>query len=66
MDADGRRFIRVKGVRWYTNLDFKQRHEDLILVRKYSPDVYPEYDNYDRINVDSTVWNDGSSHYFLR
>lgn len=30
VDQDGRRFIRVKGVRWYTNLDFKQRHEDLM------------------------------------
>ena len=55
MDQDGRRFIRVKGVRWYTNLDFKQRHEDLILVRKYTPDAYLNYDNYDGINVDSTA-----------
>lgn len=55
VDQDGRRFIRVKGVRWYTNLDFKQRHEDLILVRKYTPDVYLNYDNYDGINVDSTA-----------
>ena len=31
IDADGRRFIRVKGVRWYTNIDFKERHNDLLL-----------------------------------
>lgn len=31
VDAEGRRFIRVKGVRWYTNLDFGQRHEMLLL-----------------------------------
>lgn len=31
VDADGRRFIRVKGVRWYTNIDFGERHKDLLL-----------------------------------
>ena len=54
IDEDGRRFIRVKGVRWYTNLDLKQRHEDLILVKKYAghEDEYPRFDNYsDVINV---------------
>lgn len=55
IDEDGRRYIRVKGVRWYTNLDFKQRHEELILVKRYSPDNYASYDNYDGINVDKTA-----------
>lgn len=56
-DKDGRRYIRVKGVRWFTNLDFKQRHEDLILYKKYygHEEDYPKYDNYDAINVDSTA-----------
>lgn len=55
IDEDGRRFIRVKGVRWYTNLDIKQRHEELILVKRYTPEAYPRFDNYDAINVDKTV-----------
>ena len=55
IDEGGRRYIRVKGVRWYTNLDFKQRHEELILVKRYSPDNYASYDNYDGINVDTTA-----------
>lgn len=57
IDEDGRRFIRVKGVRWYTNLDIKQRHEELILVKKYAghEDEYPKYDNYDAINVDKVT-----------
>lgn len=55
IDEEGRRFIRVKGVRWYTNLDIKQRHEELILVKKYTPDAYPRFENYDAINVDKTV-----------
>lgn len=55
VDSDGRRFIRVKGVRWWTNIDTPQRHEDLILYKKYTPEEYPKYDNYDAINVDKTA-----------
>lgn len=54
MDEDGRRFIRVKGVRWYTNLDIRQRHEEMILVKHYNPEEYPRYENFDAINVDKT------------
>ena len=55
VDDSGRRFIRVKGVRWYTNLDLKQRHEEMILVKRYSPEAYPHFDNYDAINVNKTA-----------
>ena len=37
---------------WFTNLDISKRHEDLLLYKKYTPDEYPKYDNYDAINVD--------------
>ena len=53
-DKNGNKFIRVKGVRWFTNLDYKERHEDLILYKMYNPEEYPKYDNYDAINVDKT------------
>lgn len=46
--------IRVSGVVWFTNLDIVKRHEKLILYKKYSPEEYPKYDNYDAINVDRT------------
>lgn len=46
--------IRVSGVVWFTNLDIDKRHEDLILHKKYTPEEYPTYDNYDAINVDKT------------
>lgn len=36
---------------WYTNLDHKKRHEELILYRNYTPKAYSKYDNYDAINV---------------
>jgi len=46
--------IRVSGVIWFTNLDIKKRHEDLILYKTFSPEEYPKYDNYDAINIDKT------------
>ena len=54
-DNEGRRYIRVKGVRWFTNLDFPQRHEELTLYKRYNPEEYPRYDNYDAINVDKVA-----------
>ena len=54
IDENGQRFIRVKGVRWFTNLDHKKRNEVLILFKRYSPEEYPKYDNYDAINVNKT------------
>jgi hypothetical protein len=40
---------------WFTNLDHNKRNEELILFRKYDPDQYPKYDNYDAIEVSKTV-----------
>ena len=56
VEADGRKFIRVKGVRWFTNLDYAIRHEELVLYKQYygNEEEYPKYDNYDAINVDKT------------
>ena len=45
---------RLGNASWFTNLDYRKRHEDLILYKKYSPDEYPKYDNYDAINVNKT------------
>lgn len=46
--------IRVSGVTWFTNLEIKKRHEDLILYKTYNEAEYPRYDNYNAINVDKT------------
>ena len=46
--------IRVSGVTWFTNLEIKKRHEELILYKTYSPEEYPKYDNYDAIEVGKT------------
>lgn len=51
-------FIRPDGttksfgnVVWYTNVDVKKRHEELILYKTYSPEAYSNYYNYDGIDV---------------
>ncbi|MCC2164921.1 adenine-specific methyltransferase EcoRI family protein [Brotaphodocola catenula] len=54
-DEHGNKYINVKGVRWFTNIDYKERHEDLILYKRYTPEEYPKYDNYDAIEVSKTA-----------
>lgn len=55
-DLDHREgMIRVSGVMWFTNLDIKKRHEEVILVSRYSPENYPKYDTYDAIEVSRAV-----------
>ena len=40
---------------WFTNLDHAKRHEPMILYKRYSPDEYSHYDNYDAININKVV-----------
>ena len=54
-DENGFKYINVKGVRWFTNVDYKERHEKLILYKQYNPEDYPKYDNYDAIEVGKTA-----------
>ena len=65
IDDKGKKFIRVKGVRWFTNLEHGRRHERLQLMTmkdnmKFSrhADVrgreYIHYANYDAIDVPYT------------
>ena len=56
VDSEGNKFIRVKGVRWFTNLSYTKRSENLILDKTYkgNESYYPKYENYNAINVDKT------------
>lgn len=54
IDDKGNIYVSAPSL-WYTNLDFKKRHEDLQLCNTYNPIDYPKYDNYDAINVDKVV-----------
>lgn len=55
IDTNGDVILNVAGVCWFTNLDIKKRHEDLILIKRYNPEDYPKYDNYDVIEVSKVV-----------
>ncbi len=39
---------------WFTNMDNPKRHEQLPLYKRYTPDEYPTYDNYNGIEVSKT------------
>ncbi|MBL1152935.1 MAG: modification methylase [Armatimonadetes bacterium] len=43
--------VKFRNVGWFTNMDFEERHQDIPLFKKYSPEAYPKYDNYDAIEV---------------
>ena len=53
-DEQGQKWRSLGNICWFTNLDHKKRHEDLILYKTYSPEEYPLYDNFDAINVNKT------------
>lgn len=57
IDEQGKKWRSLGNCCWFTNLDIRKRHYDLVseLVEKYSPDKYPKYDNYDAINVDKVM-----------
>ena len=54
IDENGKRFIRVKSVRWFTNIKDANCNLPLDLYKKYNPKDYPKYDNYDAINLNKT------------
>lgn len=55
IDALGNKYIRVKGVRWFTNMEFEGLHHPIELTKRYSKSEYPVFDNYPMaINVDKT------------
>lgn len=65
VDEKGRKFIRVKGVRWFTNLDHGRRHQPLPLMSmednnkfnsrvQKNPNSYKMYDNYNAIEIPYT------------
>lgn len=62
IDENGNHYIRVKGVRWFTNIDHGRRHQPLALMtmednimyskhKEIKGKGYPHYENYDAIEV---------------
>ncbi len=55
IDEKGQKWRSLGNICWYTNLDTKKRHEDILLYRTYNAEEYPKYDNYDAINVNKVA-----------
>lgn len=53
--VDGKKYFSMGNVVWFTNLDNPKRHEDLILYKKYNPEEYPNYENFNAINVNKVA-----------
>ncbi len=51
---DGKVYFKMRSTVWFTNLNHKKRNEEIILYKRYTQEEYPNYDNYDGINVDKT------------
>jgi len=47
--------VKFRNAVWFTNLDHNRRHEELILWKKYTPEEFPTYDNYNAINVNKVA-----------
>jgi hypothetical protein len=65
IDDEGKKFLRIKGVRWFTNLDHGRRHTPLPLMTmedniKYSKhkeikgQKYRKFDNYNALEISFT------------
>ncbi len=50
---NGKKMARVSTSCWYTNLPVSKHKEELILYKQYNPTDYPQYDNYNAINVNT-------------
>jgi hypothetical protein len=66
IDEEGSKYIRVKGVRWFTNIEHGKRHQPIPLMtmsdnirfskhKEVKGSGYQEYDNYDAIEVPFTA-----------
>lgn len=51
IDENGQKWRSMGNICWYTNLDIDKRHEEIILYKKYNPEEFPTYDNYEAIEV---------------
>ena len=48
---NGVKYFSMGSIVWFTNLDTTKRHAELTLYKKYTPEEYPKYDDFDAIEV---------------
>lgn len=51
INKDGKKLARVSTSCWFTNMEVEKHKRKLDLYKKYTPQEYPKYDNYDAINI---------------
>jgi hypothetical protein len=49
---NGVQYFSMGRIVWFTNLETTKRHQELTLYKKFTPEEYPTYDNYEAVNVD--------------
>lgn len=55
-DEHGNRYVKVNGVRWFTNMRYEAQKPTVTLTARYDPDRYPKYDNLqEAVNCDKVV-----------
>jgi hypothetical protein len=54
-EENGVKYRSMGNICWFTNVDIKKRHEDIILYKKYNLEEYPKYDYYNAINVNKVT-----------
>ena len=54
---DNKYYVRVHSVSWWTNLSHSKRCQNMILSKEYKDNEYkyPQYDNYNAINIDKVA-----------
>ena len=51
IDKDGNKIARVSTSCWFTNLEVEKHKQDITLYKKYTPEEYQKYENYNAIEV---------------
>lgn len=59
---NGKKIGRVSTSCWWTNIENKRRAEEVILYKKYDPEKYPKYDNYN--GIDCSTYTDIPCDYY--
>src|SRR3989339_1591111 len=51
VDQNGKKIARVSTSCWFTNLEVEKHKQDIVLYKKYNSENYPQYANYEGIEV---------------
>ena len=55
IDESGQKWRSLGNICWFTNLEHDKRHEEIPLFKKYTPQEYPTYVNFNAIEVSKTA-----------